>query len=203
MQTPVKALSPKQGNTAMADGAMRAKLPTPLRESIKNAMGKPKKRKAAAMEEPVTEQVTQRSKIATPLKNDIAQAAAARQRRVAKSMIQGMAKKATPKKATPKKETPKNDSFSLLRIHSTAILTGYGSRVGSGHLSESIQSILVGFVVSMRKVESGNIHSGIHELGKALFRPTGRADRADDLGPAVQGVERLLDDAEFDTVIHG
>ena len=59
------------------------KLPTPLREAIQNAGGKPAKKAA-----PVKPVIEKKRKIATPLKNDIAQAAAGFARRRAVATLQ-------------------------------------------------------------------------------------------------------------------
>ena len=71
--------------------------------------------------------------------------------------------------------------------------------------SIKITAVASYLVISVGKVESSDIHAGIHQSGQALLGPAGRADGTNDLGPTAEIlsaqdiiIELLLDVLEGD-----
>jgi hypothetical protein len=53
-------------------------------------------------------------------------------------------------------------------------------------------------MITVRKVETGDIHTGIHEFREVFFTPTARTNRTEDLGPTVFGDGWLFDHIQGD-----
>jgi hypothetical protein len=53
-------------------------------------------------------------------------------------------------------------------------------------------------MITVRKVETGDIHTGIHEFREAFFTPTARTNRTEDLGSTVFGDGRPFDHIQGD-----
>jgi hypothetical protein len=59
------------------------------------------------------------------------------------------------------------------------------SRLFASHLSKALQDCSMSRMITVRKVETGDIHTGIHELSEAFLTPTAWTNRTEDLGSAI------------------
>jgi hypothetical protein len=72
------------------------------------------------------------------------------------------------------------------------------SRLFRCNFTKAIEDSSMSLVVSMREVESGYIHSSVHQLGNSFFRPAGRTNGTDNLGPTIFGNCWALDHVKRD-----
>ena len=56
----------------------------------------------------------------------------------------------------------------------------------AGGLPKTVEAGLVSLVISVGKVEPGNVHAGIHQRGQALFGPARRADCANNFSTTTE-----------------
>ena len=97
------------------------------------------------------------------------------------------------------RERKANNPLSNAFSRSTRLRTGNVSRLLHGDFTKTIQDGTMTLVITVTKVETGNVHSSIHELCDVLLAPAGRSNGANNLGTTVLVVSgSLLDHIQGD-----